>query len=111
MVASDFEQKHPRGQAHNAGQFRRTEQPKPILLMKGTVLDVQDSTIGFAYEVGSRQHTIESAKRYAVEAIWKAANIELPCAITFPETEEIYEGKLPEHGDVKKVVVLTTPHG
>ncbi|PHI39374.1 hypothetical protein CBG46_01135 [Actinobacillus succinogenes] len=41
-----------------------------------------------------------------VDSIWKSANIELVKGINFPETQEIFEGRIPANADVEKVIVV-----
>ena len=40
----------------------------------------------YRYIQADREETIETAKRFVVDTIWKIANIELARGITFPET-------------------------
>lgn len=60
----------------------------------------------FEYESIDRSLAIESAKRLIIDSIWKNSYIELPRAITFPETNEIFEGRVPENASVEKVIVV-----
>jgi prophage maintenance system killer protein len=53
-----------------------------------------------------RDVAIESSKRLVVDSIWKIANIELTRGVTFPQTQEIYEGRSPKNIDVETVVVI-----
>lgn len=62
--------------------------------------------MNFEYIQTTRQTAIESAKRLVVDSIWKSANIELVKGITFPETQEIFEGRIPANADVEKVIVV-----
>ncbi|MDR0200263.1 MAG: Fic family protein [Streptococcaceae bacterium] len=43
----------------------------------------------------NRETSIFSAKRLLVDTIWKQANIEIQKGITFPETNEVLEGRVP----------------
>ncbi|SJZ45598.1 Fic/DOC family protein [Pilibacter termitis] len=49
----------------------------------------------FAYEKVDRELAVFSAKRLLVDTIWKNANIEISSGITFPETMEVLNGKVP----------------
>ncbi|MFZ2846721.1 hypothetical protein RR45_GL001491 [Lactococcus chungangensis CAU 28 = DSM 22330] len=40
-----------------------------------------------------REVAIEASKRLVVDSIWKIANIELTRGVTFPQTQQIYEGR------------------
>ncbi|KXT75174.1 hypothetical protein STRDD10_00410 [Streptococcus sp. DD10] len=60
----------------------------------------------FDYIKVDREVAIEAAKRLVVDSIWKSANIELVKGITFPETQEIFEGRVPANADVEKVIVV-----
>lgn len=60
----------------------------------------------FEYLPVDRAVAIESAKRLVIDSIWKSANIELVKGITFPETQEIFEGRVPANADVEKVIVV-----
>jgi len=60
----------------------------------------------FEYYKADSESAIFAAKRLLIDSIWKQANIELPGAITFPETLEIFEGRIPENSDVNKVLVV-----
>ncbi|MDR0298890.1 MAG: Fic family protein [Streptococcaceae bacterium] len=60
----------------------------------------------YIYQMISRAEALEKAKRLEIDNIWKLANVEIPRGVTFPETVEIYEGRVPKDADVKKVVVV-----
>lgn len=60
----------------------------------------------FEYIKIDREKAIDAAKRLVVDSIWKSANIELVKGITFPETQEIFEGRIPANADVEKVIVV-----
>jgi prophage maintenance system killer protein len=60
----------------------------------------------YEYMQVSRDVAIDTAKRLLVDSIWKEANIELIGGITFPETNEIFEGRVPHGIDVEKVIVV-----
>lgn len=52
----------------------------------------------------SKENAVELAKRLILDVIWKTANIEVD-GITFPDTEEIFEGRAPEGMAVNDIVV------
>ena len=60
----------------------------------------------YRYIQADREETIETAKRFVVDTIWKIANIELVRGITFPETQEIFDGRVPNNVDVNTVLVV-----
>jgi hypothetical protein len=60
----------------------------------------------FEYNETDRETAIYTAKRLVIDSIWKIANIEIRKGITFPETVEIFEGRVPAGSDVEKVVVV-----
>lgn len=60
----------------------------------------------YKYTRIARQEAVDIAKRLLVDSIWKEANIELVGGITFPETNEILEGRVPDGSDVEKVIVV-----
>lgn len=52
-----------------------------------------------------RDKSIELAKRLLVDSIWKTANIEVD-GITFPDTQEIFEGRAPADMTVDGIVTV-----
>ncbi|MDR2538048.1 MAG: Fic family protein [Bifidobacteriaceae bacterium] len=46
------------------------------------------------------------AKRLISDSVWKAANLELPNGITWPDTNEILEGRVPPGAGVNEVLVV-----
>ena len=62
--------------------------------------------MNFEYIKTDRKTAVAAAKRLVVDSIWKSANIELVKGITFPETQEIFEGRIPANADVEKVIVV-----
>ncbi len=52
-----------------------------------------------------RARSIELAKRLLVDSIWKTANIEVD-GITFPDTQEIFEGRAPADMTVDGIVTV-----
>lgn len=60
----------------------------------------------YEYIKVDRAVAIEAAKRLVVDSIWKIANIELVRGVTFPQTQEIFEGRSPNNVDVETVVVI-----
>lgn len=62
--------------------------------------------MNFEYIKTDRKTAVAAAKRLVIDSIWKSANIELVKGITFPETQEIFEGRIPANADVEKVIVV-----
>lgn len=56
-------------------------------------------------EAQSRSEAVELAKRLILDVMWKTANIEVD-GITFPDTEEIFEGRAPAGMAVNDIVVV-----
>lgn len=54
---------------------------------------------------GNRLKAVELAKRLLVDAIWKTANIEVD-GITFPDAQEIFEGRAPSNMEVNDIIVV-----
>lgn len=54
---------------------------------------------------GNRMKAVELAKRLLVDAIWKTANIEVD-GITFPDAQEIFEGRAPSNMEVNDIIVV-----
>lgn len=54
---------------------------------------------------GNRLMAVELAKRLLVDAIWKTANIEVD-GITFPDAQEIFEGRAPSNMEVNDIIVV-----
>lgn len=52
-----------------------------------------------------RNEAVELAKRLILDVMWKTANIEVD-GITFPDTEEIFEGRAPQGMAVNDIVVV-----
>lgn len=52
-----------------------------------------------------RERAIELAKRLLVDSIWKTANIEVD-GITFPDTQEIFEGRAPSSMMVNDIIAV-----
>ena len=52
-----------------------------------------------------RARSIELAKRLLVDSIWKTANIEVD-GITFPDTQEIFEGRAPADMTVDGIITV-----
>lgn len=53
----------------------------------------------------SRLMAVELAKRLLVDAIWKTASIEVD-GISFPDTQEIFEGRAPANMEVNDIIVV-----
>lgn len=53
-----------------------------------------------------REQCLKLAKRREIDLLWRASNIEV--AVTFPETEQIFEGTAPYEVERRKVQVLTS---
>lgn len=51
-----------------------------------------------------RARLLESAKRQEIDLLWRSANIEV--AVTFPETEEIFNGIAPDKSQQEKTRVV-----
>lgn len=54
---------------------------------------------------GNRLKAVELAKRLLVDVIWKTANIEVD-GITFPDAQEIFEGRAPSNMEVNDIIVV-----
>lgn len=52
-----------------------------------------------------RNEAVELAKRLILDLVWKTSNIEVD-GITFPDTEEIFEGRAPQGMAVNDIVVV-----
>lgn len=55
--------------------------------------------------VPDRGRAVELAKRLLVDSIWKTANIEVD-GITFPDTQEIFDGRAPSSMTVDDIVTV-----
>lgn len=56
-------------------------------------------------DVGSRAQALELARRLIMDVLWKTANIEVD-GITFPDTQEIVEGRAPAGMSVHDIVTV-----
>lgn len=52
-----------------------------------------------------RMMAVELAKRQLIDVMWKTANIEVD-GITFPDTQEIFEGRAPANMAVDDIIVV-----
>lgn len=52
-----------------------------------------------------RMMAVELAKRQLIDVMWKTANIEID-GITFPDTQEIFEGRAPANMAVNDIIVV-----
>ena len=52
-----------------------------------------------------RMMAVELAKRQLIDVMWKTANIEVD-GITFPDTQEIFEGRAPANMTVNDIIVV-----
>lgn len=55
--------------------------------------------------IPDRDRSVELAKRLLVDSIWKTANIEVD-GITFPDTQEIFDGRAPADMTVDEIVTV-----
>ena len=53
----------------------------------------EELIVTYDYIKVDREVAIEASKRLVVDSIWKIANIELTRGVTFPQTQQIYEGR------------------
>lgn len=52
-----------------------------------------------------RRTAVELAKRLLVDSIWRTAKIEVD-GVTFPDTQEIFDGRAPEGMSVDDIVTV-----
>ena len=52
-----------------------------------------------------RRTAVELAKRLLVDSIWRTAKIEVD-GVTFPDTQEIFDGRVPEGMSVDDIVTV-----